>query len=136
MFFAWAAGEAIIFYRWGKLSAPPTPGVLAMSSALFLGLAVIGEYRPARPVVTAFAWAVNAAILMQVLGKTPTGVTGWPPPLITDQTVIMPPGAGGGTAAGGSSSSASSSGSGTDQLGESTGQVPVPGMPGVFEAPA
>jgi hypothetical protein len=93
-FLAWAAGEAIIFYRWGKLKAPPTPGILALSSGLFLGLAVIGDvYKPARPVVTAFAFAVDAAILMQVLGKAPTGTTGWPPALIDDSSVILPPGA-------------------------------------------
>jgi hypothetical protein len=93
LFFAWAAGEGIIFYRWGRLGAPPTPGVLAWSSALFLGLAVIGEYRPARPVVTAFAFAVDLAILLQVVGKAPTGVTGWPPAMITDPGAILPPGA-------------------------------------------
>jgi hypothetical protein len=99
-FLAWAAGEAIIFYRWAKLGAPPTPGVLAMSSGLFLGLAVIGEYKPARPVVTAFAFAVDAAILMQVLGKAPTGTTGWPPPLIDNAAVIFPGSAASSTSAG------------------------------------
>jgi hypothetical protein len=117
-FLAWAAGEAIIFYRWGKLKAPPTPGVLALSSGLFVGLAVIGEYQPARPVITAFAWAVDLAILMQVLGKAPTGTTGWPPPLIDDATVILPPGA----------NAASSSSTGTSL-------APAPGLPGVSELP-
>jgi hypothetical protein len=93
LFLAWAVGEGIIFFRWGKLGAPPTPGILALSSALYAGLAVAGEYRPARPVITAFAWAVDVAILMQVLGKAPTGTTGWPPPLIDDSSVILPPGA-------------------------------------------
>jgi hypothetical protein len=93
LFLAWAVGEGIIFYRWGKLGAPPTPGVLALSSALYAGLAVAAEIPNAKTVVTAFAWAVDVAILMQVLGKAPTGTTGWPPPLIDDATVIMPPGA-------------------------------------------
>jgi hypothetical protein len=100
MFFAWALGEGIIFYRWGKLGAPPTPGVLALSSSLFLGLAVIGEYRPARPVVTAFAFAVDLAILLQVVGKAPTGTTGWPPDMINDPTAILPPGASAGSGSG------------------------------------
>lgn len=105
-FLAWVAGEAVIFYRWGKLKAPPTPGVLALSSGLYVGLAVIGDvYRPARPVVTAFAWAVNIAILMQVLGKAPTGTTGWPPALIDDPSVILPPGASDKAAAPGTSTS-------------------------------
>lgn len=89
---AWVVGEGIIFYRWTALKAPPPPGVIALSSSLYLGLAAIGEYKPARPVVTAFAWAVDLAILLQVLGKAPAGTTGWPPPLIDDPTVIMPPG--------------------------------------------
>ncbi len=116
LFFAWAAGEGIIFYRWGRLGAPPTPGVLAMSTALFLGLAVIGEYRPARPVVTAFAFAVDLAILLQVVGKAPTGITGWPPNLITDPGAILPPGA----------SSSSSSASSPSGSGSTSGPRPVP----------
>lgn len=102
LFFAWAIGEGIIFYRWGKLGAPPTPGVLAMSSGLFLGLAVLAEYRPTRPAVTAFAFAVDLAILLQVIGKAPSGVTGWPPAEINDPTSILPPGGAVGT--GGSTS--------------------------------
>jgi hypothetical protein len=105
-FLAWMAGEAIIFYRWGKLGAPPTPGVLALSSGLFLGLAVIGEYKPARPAVTAFAFAVDLAILMQVLGIAPTGTTGWPPALIDDPSVIMPTGAAAAAPAAGAGSTA------------------------------
>lgn len=89
---AWAIGEGIIFWRWGKAGAPPTPGVLAMSSGLFLGLAVLAEYRPARPAVTAFAFAVDLAILLQVVGKGPQAVTGWPPPMIDDPTALLPPG--------------------------------------------
>lgn len=89
---AWFAGEGIVIYRWAKLKAPPTPGALLLSSGLFAALAVIGQYQPARTAATAAAWALDLAILLQVVGKTPTGVTGWPPPLIDDPTVIMPTG--------------------------------------------
>lgn len=80
IFFAWATGEGIIIWRWWKAKAPPTPGALLLPTALYLSLAILAEYRPARPVATTFAWAVNLAILLQVVGKTPAQKTGWPPP--------------------------------------------------------
>jgi hypothetical protein len=104
LFFAWMIGESIVFYRWGKLGAPPTPGVLWQSSAVFAGLAVVSLYEPAKTFATITAFTYDLAILMQVVGKAPTATTGWPPPPITDPTVIMPPGkqsaasSGGGTA--------------------------------------
>lgn len=79
MFFAWATGEGIIVWRWVKNGAPPTPGALLLPTGLYLSLAVLSEYRPARPVAVAFAWSVNLAILLQVVGKTPAQKTGWPP---------------------------------------------------------
>lgn len=91
---AWLAGEAIVFYRWGRMGAPPTPGAVAVSSGVFLGLAVIGAYAPARTFATIAAFGVDIAILMQVLGKVPSGVTGWPPPdMDFPKTEIFPPGA-------------------------------------------
>ena len=89
---AWLFGEGIIVYRWVKAKAPPTPGALLIPSALFLGLAVIAEYQPARFTVTAFAWALDAAILLQVVGKDPKQVTGWPPLMINDPSKLLPPG--------------------------------------------
>lgn len=108
LFFAWAIGEGIVFYRWGKLKAPPTPGVLVQSSAVFAGLALISLYQPAKTFATITAVAYDLAVLMQVLGKAPTQTTGWPPPAITDPGVIIPTGAaasGGGSDAGGTASS-------------------------------
>jgi hypothetical protein len=89
---AWFAGESIVIYRWAKLKAPPTPGALALSSGLFLGLAVISQYQPARTTAIVTAWALDLAILLQVIGKAPHGVTGWPPGKITDPTVLLPNG--------------------------------------------
>jgi hypothetical protein len=89
---AWLAGESIVVYRWWKVKAPPPPGALALSSGLFLGLAVIAQYQPARTVATVTAWALDLAILLQVIGKEPSVTTGWPPPLVDDPTVILPPG--------------------------------------------
>jgi len=91
---AWLAGEAIVFYRWYRLGAPPTPGTVARSSGIFLGLAVIGAYPPARTFATVAAAGVDIAILLQVIGKVPTGITGWPPPAMDfPKTEIFPPGA-------------------------------------------
>jgi len=89
---AWAVGESVLVYRWAKLGAPPTPGVLALSSAIWLGCAAVATYQPARAAATAFAWAVDLAVLMQVIGKTPDAATGWPPPPIDDPTIILPSG--------------------------------------------
>src|SRR6516165_9798436 len=58
---AWMAGESIVVYRWAKLKAPPTPGALAWPGVLFVGLAVIGEYAPARTAVTLAAWGLDLA---------------------------------------------------------------------------
>ena len=99
LFFAWATGEGIITYRWIKAKAPPAPGALLLPTALYLSLAILAEYRPARGVATAFAWAVNLAILLQVVGKAPTQATGWPPPKIP-ATQIWPGNAGAGTGGG------------------------------------
>lgn len=90
LFFAWAIGEGIIGWRWAKLKAPPTPGVLMVASGIFLGCAILAEYPPARRVATAFAFAVDLGVLMNVVGKAPSGTTGWPPPLINDPSVLLP----------------------------------------------
>jgi hypothetical protein len=92
LFFAWAIGEGIIGYRWAKLKAPPTPGVLLIASGIFLGCAILAEYSPARPLATAFAFTVDLGVLMQVVGKAPTATTGWPPPSINDPSVLLPSG--------------------------------------------
>lgn len=89
---AWLTGEGIVIYRWAKLKAPPTPGALALSSFVFVGLAVIGQYQPARTAATVTAWAFDLAILLQVVGKAPSAQTGWPPPLIGNPSVILPTG--------------------------------------------
>lgn len=100
LFFAWAIGEGLIVFRWAKAKAPPTPGVLILPTALFLSLAILAEYRPARPVAVTFAYAVDLAVLLRVIGKDPTvfkgvqtgaPVTGWPPPKIP-ATQIWPGG--------------------------------------------
>ena len=105
LFFAWAIGESIIVYRWVKAKAPPAPGALLLPTGLFLGLAILAEYQPARSTATAFAYAVDLAILLQVVGKEPAQATGWPPPKIP-ATQIWPGGANAPAQQGGSSAPA------------------------------
>ena len=104
IFFAWAIGEGIIVYRWAKAKAPPAPGALLLPTALYLSLAILAEYRPARGAATAFAYAVDLAILLQVVGAEPKTETGWPPPKML-ATQIWP----GGASAAASASSSSKS---------------------------
>lgn len=89
---AWLFGEGIVFYRWYRLKAPPTPGALLWPSVVFLGLAVVADYPPARGFAGAAAAAVDLAVLMQVLGKAPAGTTGWPPPAMDNATTAVFPG--------------------------------------------
>jgi hypothetical protein len=65
---AWAAGMGIITYRsLVKEHKPPVPGQMLAATALFAGLAVVGEYQPAATAAALFAFGVDVAVLMQVL---------------------------------------------------------------------
>lgn len=90
--FAWAIGEGIIVWRWVKNGAPPTPGALLLPSGLFLGLAILAEYEPARATATVFAYAVDLAVLLQVVGKAPKQKTGWPPAQDIPAGSVLPTG--------------------------------------------
>lgn len=124
---AWLAGEGIVTYRWAKAGAPPTVGALAAASGIFVLLAVVAEYTPARTLATLLAWGVDVAALLQILPGTSTAQgTGWPPLLINDPTVLLPAGGSGGqTAAEGQGSSGSTGAPGTAGSG---GKCP-PGFP-------
>jgi len=98
---AWFTGEAIITYRSVKEQhMPPSPRQLLVASGLFIGCAIVAEYQPARAAATAFAWAVDLAVLMQVLpgSKTPAAITpdskaaGWSGIGLAGNTVIIPDG--------------------------------------------
>jgi hypothetical protein len=73
---AWAVGMGIITYRsLVKEHKPPVPGQMLAATALFAGLAVVGEYQPAATAAALFAFGVDVAVLMQVLpgGGTKAG---------------------------------------------------------------
>jgi hypothetical protein len=91
---AWLLGEGIVTWRWIKAGAPPTPGSIALSSGFFVLLGLVAaSNRAAVPAMTALAFGVDIAALLQVLpGSAVHPATGWPPPLITDNTIILPTG--------------------------------------------
>lgn len=64
---AWLIGEGIIVYRSvGKSHAPPVPGRMLAASGLFVLLAILAEYEPARFLATALAFGVDIAALMNL----------------------------------------------------------------------
>ncbi len=130
--FAWLGGEGIIIWRWVKNGAPPTPGALIAPSAVYLGLAVLAQYAPARATAIALAWGLDLAILLQVVGKTPAQQTGWPP-LCVPSGQLMPKQGTGVPCAPASPGSASSGGvAGLGNPGPVTTLPPaVPGAPSI-----
>jgi hypothetical protein len=117
--FAWLTGEGIIVYRWVKNGAPPTPGALLLPSGIYLALAILAEYQPARFAAIAAAWGLDIAVLLQVVGKDPKQVTGWPPGPIP-AGALLPNGATGTQTAAGTVGAAIATG-----VNEITAQQPV-----------
>ena len=134
---AWLLGEGIVIWRWGKAGAPPTPGALALSSGFFALLGIVGSaYPPSRGAMTALAFGVDIAALIQVLpGSTVQQNTGWPPPTISDPTVLLPTGNahGGGAASetpgGNPSNTPGAVGGANNANGAPPGTPPNPGLP-------
>lgn len=64
---AWAVGEGIIVYRaFKRTHAPPMPGMLLASSALFVMLGLLAESDTARPLAVALAWGFDLAAFMNL----------------------------------------------------------------------
>ena len=64
---AWAVGEGIIIYRAFKPThAPPMPGALLASSALFVMLALLAESDSAKPLATTLAWGFDLAAFLNL----------------------------------------------------------------------
>ena len=64
---AWAVGEGIIVYRsFRRTHAPPMPGALLASSALFVMLALLAESDTAKPLAVALAWGFDLAAFMNL----------------------------------------------------------------------
>lgn len=68
---AWLLGEGIIVWRAAaKQHQPPVPGQMLAATGLFVLLALVAEYEPARGAAVAFAFGIDLAVLMQVLPGT------------------------------------------------------------------
>lgn len=66
---AWLIGEGIIIYRSvTQTRSPPVPGALLASSGLFVMLAILAEYDPARFLATALAFGVDIAAVLNLWG--------------------------------------------------------------------
>lgn len=80
--FAWLTGEGIIVWRWVKNGAPPTPGSLLLPSGVYLALAMLAEYQPARTTATLMAYGVVLAAYLEApivtTGKTSTAAAATP----------------------------------------------------------
>lgn len=64
---AWAVGEGIIVYRaFKRTHAPPMPGSLLASSALFVMLALLAESGSARPLAVTLAWGFDLAAFLNL----------------------------------------------------------------------
>lgn len=63
---AWLIGEGIIVYRSvAREHHAPVPGTLLASSGFFALLALLAEYRPARPAATLLAFGIVIAAWLQ-----------------------------------------------------------------------
>jgi hypothetical protein len=66
---AWMIGEGIIVFRSVRQDhSPPVPGALLATSGLFILLAILAEYQPARGLATTFAFGVDIAALLNLGG--------------------------------------------------------------------
>jgi hypothetical protein len=74
---AWAVGEGIIVYRaFKRTHAPPMPGMLLASSALFVMLGLLAESDTARPLAVALAWGFDLAAFMNLAPQITGGAAG------------------------------------------------------------
>ena len=73
---AWAVGEGIIIYRAIKQrKAPPMPGQLVATSALFVMLALLAESDRARGLALALAWGFDLAAFLNLAPAVITGAS-------------------------------------------------------------
>lgn len=96
---AWLVGEGIIVYRSIKVQkAPPGPGQLALTSGLFIALALLAELGQARSVATMLAWGLDVAAFMKLsedskkAGESSVTKKPWWPPAQAPDNTIFPTG--------------------------------------------
>jgi hypothetical protein len=71
---AWLAGEAIVVWRMvHRDHRLPPPGALLGITALFMGLGLVAEFRPAAPLAIATAYGLDVAAFFNAI---PAGLGG------------------------------------------------------------
>lgn len=92
---AWLVGEGILVYRSVRRDkTPPGPGILLVTSGVFVLLALLAEAEKARTLATTLAWGFDIAAYMNLTGTqqpSKSSTTKWPPP-IAPNTIIIPNG--------------------------------------------
>jgi len=91
---AWLVGESIVIYRSVRQRAvPPGPGQLALTSGVFVLLALMAEIPQAKTAATMLAWGFNIAAFTNLVSTDQSKATkaAWPPSAAPD-TVILPEG--------------------------------------------
>jgi|SRR5215472_2560029 len=73
MILAWGIAEGIIVWRGIRRHRPPIPGDMLATSALFVLLAMLAEYQPARAAAVAFAFGIDLAVLLKIVPGTAAG---------------------------------------------------------------
>ena len=73
---AWAVGEGLIIYRaFKQRKAPPMPGQLLASSALFIMLGLLAESDQARGLAVTMAWGFDLAAFLNLAPAITTGAS-------------------------------------------------------------
>jgi hypothetical protein len=64
---AWMAGLSILIWRdVQQYHKPPVPGALLGASFVFVALALLAEYEPARRTAILTAWGFDVAVLLSI----------------------------------------------------------------------
>lgn len=95
MILAWAVGLGLMSWRDAqKYHKPPVPGRLIGASLVFIALALLAEYEPARRAAVLAAWGFDLAVVFQIGPKQLTSTAGLGPvtPAKTGQLAPGSPG--------------------------------------------
>jgi hypothetical protein len=88
---AWAVGLGLMSWRdVQKYHKPPVPGRLLGASLVFAGLALLGEYEPARRVAVLTAWAFDLAVVFEIGPQALVSTAGFGHPTPAKESQLAP----------------------------------------------